>query len=75
MIDAALNCDPEWKNAQIHCSETDLTCSQTTNYNYYDQSFVCSFAGKLRLVIDLASHGFLLISAAWRVVKNDMTKI
>ena len=25
MIDAALNGDPEWENAQIHCSETDLT--------------------------------------------------
>ncbi len=25
MIDAALNGEPEWKSAQIHCSETDLT--------------------------------------------------
>ena len=25
MIDAALNGDPVWKTALIHCSETDLT--------------------------------------------------
>ncbi|MEA1924107.1 MAG: hypothetical protein U9N63_15835 [Pseudomonadota bacterium] len=25
MIDAALNGDPEWESAQIHCSETNLT--------------------------------------------------
>ncbi|MEA3332126.1 MAG: hypothetical protein U9Q58_00825 [Pseudomonadota bacterium] len=25
MIDAALKGDPEWENAQIHCSETNLT--------------------------------------------------